>query len=1007
MNEADASGKIITFYSYKGGTGRSMALANAAWILASQGKRVLAVDWDLEAPGLHRYFYPFLADKDLTSSDGVIDFVTDFAKHAMTPPKDNQKPPDDWYVEYANILQYATSLEWEFPTDNRQSGRLDFIPAGRQGPSYATRVNQFNWQSFYDGLGGGAFLEAAKKRMRAEYDYILIDSRTGVSDTSGVCTVQMPDILVICFTLNYQSIEGAAAVASSVWEQRKDSQIVILPVPMRAENNEKEKLEARREYAKKTFARFPRYKVGEADSAYWASIDKDEYWKRVEVLYVPYYAYEELLAPFGDKPDQPHTVLASAENLTSYLSSAEVQHLNPPSASLRKEVLAKYARMPLVLSDAATLSKSAENLVRNMGERERAVARQVLTRLVRLAGPGEVGESTRIKVKLGDTGESSKLVVDDLANAGVLAKVQDGSKGEEAIELADDSLLQNWDRLKEWIREDRDFLLWRQQLQSAAAEWERSHYDQWALLRGVRLEEAKRWQAEHQRSLNESEQKYIQASTQRVDRLGRRRRYQIATAVLVIAVLILLGLTLRWRIRKERADNILKAVNESNEPIVKALLLTELSGLPEPAGGMAVARSLANLPLPILVLRGHDSTVFNIAFSPDGKLIVTASYDGTARVWDATTGENTAILERHESAVYGAKFSNDSRYIVTASEESSAQVWEAKQGDVKAWERKATLRGYNSALFGLAFSPDGQFVATVRDDGTVWIYEVSTEIIRAQLNDQTSNLVTSVAFSSDGKSILTAQLDGEVKTWDLDKIKEEQFASVPKSEIKLEATTPIQFLITLSSDGKYVVTIVNGIARVWESGTGRKVAQLGVDSNPVVGAAFSLDGIFIVTIDPNGIAEVWKTETGTSVNRLPIYKDLDGLVVSRYGLPIYKNGDGLVEAIAMALSPDGKFIAKTRTLPQGNSGQHQEAPVLPDLPAFPIFPAANVVVEVSRANAHDPPSPDLGWEGLLKYLRDSTNACLTVEQRVKLVGETVQEANKAYESCRNQYRIKP
>ena len=70
-------GKVITFYSYKGGTGRSMALANVAWILASNGKRVLVVDWDLESPGLHHYFYPFLVDQDLTSSDGVIDMVID------------------------------------------------------------------------------------------------------------------------------------------------------------------------------------------------------------------------------------------------------------------------------------------------------------------------------------------------------------------------------------------------------------------------------------------------------------------------------------------------------------------------------------------------------------------------------------------------------------------------------------------------------------------------------------------------------------------------------------------------------------------------------------------------------------------------------------------------------------------------------------------------------------------------------------------------------------------
>ena len=91
-------GRIITFYSYKGGTGRSMALANVAWILASNGYRVLVVDWDLEAPGLHRYFAPFMLDPDLVESDGVIDIVNNYVTALMTPapPADPpEQPPTD------------------------------------------------------------------------------------------------------------------------------------------------------------------------------------------------------------------------------------------------------------------------------------------------------------------------------------------------------------------------------------------------------------------------------------------------------------------------------------------------------------------------------------------------------------------------------------------------------------------------------------------------------------------------------------------------------------------------------------------------------------------------------------------------------------------------------------------------------------------------------------------------------------------------------------------------
>src|SRR5437867_13042240 len=93
-----AQGRIITFYSYKGGTGRSMAVANVAWILASGGKRVLTVDWDLEAPGLHRYYTPFLSDKDLTEADGLIDLLIEFRDATATGH--GGASDDKWHEAY-------------------------------------------------------------------------------------------------------------------------------------------------------------------------------------------------------------------------------------------------------------------------------------------------------------------------------------------------------------------------------------------------------------------------------------------------------------------------------------------------------------------------------------------------------------------------------------------------------------------------------------------------------------------------------------------------------------------------------------------------------------------------------------------------------------------------------------------------------------------------------------------------------------------------------------------
>src|SRR5262249_39663049 len=157
------------------------------------------------------------------------------------------------------------------------------MSAGRQGPAYSLKLNGFNWIDFYERLGGRGLLESVKTQVRGIYDYVLIDSRTGVSDTSGICSVEMPDTLVICFTLNNQSIRGAAGIAESIRQQKaaqaksksppaeeqaKQQQsssasdanrsavpFRIFPVPTRVEiTAEKDKREAALYLAKQTFS---------------------------------------------------------------------------------------------------------------------------------------------------------------------------------------------------------------------------------------------------------------------------------------------------------------------------------------------------------------------------------------------------------------------------------------------------------------------------------------------------------------------------------------------------------------------------------------------------------------------------------------------------------------------------------------------------------------------------------------------------------------------------------
>ncbi len=328
-----SKGQIATFYSYKGGTGRSMALANVAWILASNGNKVLVVDWDLEAPGVHEYFRPFLSeDPDLESTDGLIDMMVSFAGQAIQ----QKELPEDlaWYEDHGNFLRYAVPLQWKFPA----YGKLDFLPAGRQSPAYAARVNRFDWIGFYERLGGQRFMAAFREMAKREYDYVLLDSRTGVSDTAGICTVQLPDCLVVGFTLNRQGIRGAAEVASSVSRAASNASraIRIIPVPMRLDNAEKQALDDSINEIRVKFRLF---------LSHLPESKHDEYWRKLSVPYIPFYAYGELLAPLADQPSVGHSLIGPMGAIAEQITSGSVYGMPQLSESERLTARIRYREL--------------------------------------------------------------------------------------------------------------------------------------------------------------------------------------------------------------------------------------------------------------------------------------------------------------------------------------------------------------------------------------------------------------------------------------------------------------------------------------------------------------------------------------------------------------------------------------------------------------------------------------------------------------------------------------
>ena len=245
------AGKIITFYSYKGGTGRSMALANVAYILATQrNKKVLMIDWDLEAPGLYRYFEDDFArkpgvlrirkgsDESLEKARGLTEYLEAAARSYRERFPDGGLPESQAHTEqaleiYEEVRRKAEFDKYVLPVG--EIANLFLLKAGLEDADYPNRVRKFDWETFY--LEYGSFFTHFRRHLMEEYDYVLIDSRTGLTDTSGICTRVMPEKLVGVFAPNRQNIEGLVKVIQNAAEHRRSSRdgrgLVIFPLASR------------------------------------------------------------------------------------------------------------------------------------------------------------------------------------------------------------------------------------------------------------------------------------------------------------------------------------------------------------------------------------------------------------------------------------------------------------------------------------------------------------------------------------------------------------------------------------------------------------------------------------------------------------------------------------------------------------------------------------------------------------------------------------------------------
>jgi len=240
---------------------------------------------------------------------------------------------------------------------------------------------------------------------------------------------------------------------------------------------------------------------------------------------------------------------------------------------------------------------------------------------------------------------------------------------------------------------------------------------------------------------------------------------------------------------------------------------------------------------------GHSGQISAVAYSPNGRLVVTGSHDGNACIWEEATRRKIRCFVGHALGITGVAFSPDDKYVLTGSGDNTVRLWSVDTGD-----QLRLFRGHSRMVTAVAFSPDGRFALSGGLDGTARIWNVSTGRQVQLFNDQ-KHWCLAVSYSHDGRFVLTGSDDGVARMWNVATgIQVHHFSGHSREVLAVAFSPDDRFVLTGSADHS---------ARIWEIQSSTEIRRLEGHSKSINAAAYSHNGQFVVTGSRDRTVRVW------------------------------------------------------------------------------------------------------------------------------------------------------